>query len=72
MSKEIYMAAHEELVNEMLEKFPDMDDDLAYKLTENSAWDRMIDKLSDIADSRNGREIHEQQDHHSTTRNGNA
>ena len=70
MSKEIYMAAHEELVAEMLEQDPDMDEGLAYDMTEDAAWDRMIDKLSDIADSR--KEIHEQQDRYYTTGNGNA
>ena len=67
MSSEIYMAAHEELVNEMLERDPDMDEDLAYTMTEGAAWDRMIDKISDMvdmADCRRREVLHETQPDH--------
>lgn len=52
MSNELYMAAHEELVSEMLERDPDMDEDLAYDMTEEAAWDQMVDKMAYMAECR--------------------
>ena len=50
MSKEMYMAAHEELVEEYLERNPDADESKACDVTAGAAWDRMTDKMADAAD----------------------
>lgn len=50
--RELFMQAHEELIEEMLDESPEMDEDEVIRKTEGAAWERMIDKLSAIADSR--------------------
>ena len=50
MSKELYIAAHEELVEEYLDQHPDATDDEAYERTAYGAWDRMTDRLAAAAD----------------------
>jgi hypothetical protein len=51
MSKELYMAAHEELVEQYLEAHPDATWEQAYEATADGAWDRMRDTLADHADN---------------------
>lgn len=51
MSKEIFMAAHEELVEEYLEKHPDADWSEAYDKTADAANDRYRDKFADMVDA---------------------
>ena len=49
-SGELFMAAHEELIEEMLEANPGMTDEEAERLTEDSVWDRMEGRMADKAD----------------------
>ena len=51
MSKELYIAAHEELVEEYLEAHPDASWDEAYEKTADAAWNRMRDKWADMIDA---------------------
>jgi hypothetical protein len=51
MSKELFMAAHEQLVEEYLEAHPDADWNEAYEATADKAYDRMRDNLADRADA---------------------
>ncbi len=48
--KELYIQAHEELIEEMLEEHPDMDEAEAYDKTAVAAFDRMRDKYADMID----------------------
>ena len=50
MSKELFMAAHEQLVDEYLEAHPEASWDEAYEATADGAWDRLRDNLADRAD----------------------
>ena len=50
--KELFMAAHEELVDEYMEAHPEATWSEAYEKTTDAAHDRMVSKLADIADSR--------------------
>ena len=50
MSKELFIAAHEQLVEEYLEKFPDATESEAYKATSDAAWDRASDNLGGMID----------------------
>jgi hypothetical protein len=50
MSKEAYMAAHEQLVEEYLEAHPNATWQQAYDRTADGAWDRSRDNLADAAD----------------------
>ena len=50
MNKEIFMAAHEELIEEYLEDHPWATDSEAYDATADGAYVRMKDKLADQAD----------------------
>ena len=50
MSKELYLDAHEELVAEMLETHPEMDEAKAYDMTADAAMDRMTDKYAGMID----------------------
>ena len=51
MSKEHFMAAHEELVEEYLEQHPEADWSEAYERTSDAAYGRMTDRLADHADT---------------------
>lgn len=51
MSKELYIAAHEALIDEYLDQHPEADEALAYDLTADSAYGRMTDHLADMADA---------------------
>jgi hypothetical protein len=49
MSKELFMSAHEELIEEEMER-TGCDWTTAYELMADRAWDRMTDRLADMAD----------------------
>lgn len=51
MSKELFMAAHEELVEQYLLDHPDADWNEAYEKTADGAHDRMRDKFADMIDT---------------------
>ena len=51
MSKEHYMAAHEEMIGEYMEKYPDADYAEAYDKTADAAYDRMVNNLAAQADN---------------------
>lgn len=50
MSKELFIAAHEELVEQYLLDHPDADWNEAYEKTADGAYDRMRDKFADMVD----------------------
>lgn len=50
MSKELWMKAHEELIEEAMEADPSLDWSQAYTLTAAGAHQRMVDKLANAAD----------------------
>lgn len=47
MSKEMFMAAHEELIQRYLEAHPEATEAEAYDKTADRAYDRMTDKMAD-------------------------
>lgn len=51
MSKELFIAAHEELIERFLEKHPEATEAEAYDKTAGRAYDRMVDNLADRADT---------------------
>lgn len=51
MSKEHFIAAHEQLVTEYLDRHPNADWREAYDKTADRAYDRMRNNLSDMADA---------------------
>lgn len=51
MTKELYIAAHEDLIGEYLDQHPEADEALAYDLTADAAYDRMTDRFADMADA---------------------
>lgn len=50
MTKQYFIDAHEELISELMEANPNMSWSRAYELTADSAYERMKDKLADMAD----------------------
>jgi hypothetical protein len=50
MSKEHFMAAHEALVEEYLDEHPEATWEQAYSATADGAYNRMRDRLADMAD----------------------
>ncbi len=50
MTKEFFMAAHEELIAEYLERHPNASETEAYDKTADLAYNRMRDRLADLAD----------------------
>lgn len=60
MSKELFMAAHEELIERYLEEHPDADWNEAYERTADGAYNHMRDRLADMADSLRNRAKYEQ------------
>ena len=50
MSKELYIAAHEQLIEEYLETHPAATEAEAYEATADGAWDRMTDNIAHQAD----------------------
>jgi hypothetical protein len=51
MSKELFIIAHEELIEAYLEAHPNATWDEAYDKTADGAYDRMRDKYADMADA---------------------
>lgn len=51
MSKELFMVAHDELIERYLERHPDADWDEAYEKTADAAYDHMCDKYADMIDA---------------------
>lgn len=51
MSKELYIAAHEALIDEYLEETGSDDWGAAYEATADQAFERMQDQLADRADA---------------------
>ena len=49
--KELYIAAHEELIAQYLDDHPEATDAEAYEATADGAYDRYRDKLADLADA---------------------
>ncbi len=50
MSKEHFIQAHEELIEQYLERHPNATEAEAYDKTADGAYDRMTDRLADMAD----------------------
>lgn len=50
MGVELYIAAHEELIEEYLESHPECSEDQAYDDTADAAYERMQDKYADMID----------------------
>lgn len=48
--KELFIAAHEELIERYLERHPEATEAQAYEATADRAYDRMVDNLADRAD----------------------
>lgn len=46
MSKELFMAAHEQLIAEYMEEHPDADESEVYEMMADRAFDRMADNLA--------------------------
>jgi hypothetical protein len=59
MSKELYMQAHEELIEEAMEADPTLDWSQAYTLTAAGAYERMVDKIANAADEAKDRAKYE-------------
>lgn len=51
MSKELFIAAHEELIEKYLERHPNATEAEAYEKTADGAYDRMCDRFADMADN---------------------
>lgn len=51
MSKELFIQAHEELIEEFLEQNPSATEQEAYDRTADMAWGRASDKLADMIDN---------------------
>jgi hypothetical protein len=50
MSKELFMAAHEELIEKYLEKHPEATEAEAYDKTADGAYGLMADRIADMID----------------------
>lgn len=50
MSKELFIAAHEQLIEEYLECHPNATEAEAYEKTADGAWDRARDNFADMVD----------------------
>lgn len=50
MSKELFMKAHEQLIEEYLEEHPEANEDEAYEKTADKAYLRMGNNLADMGD----------------------
>ena len=55
MSKELWMAVHEEMVEEYLMEHPDAEWSEAYEKTADAVSDRFRDKFADMIDSARAR-----------------
>ena len=59
MSKELYIAAHEELIEEYMNDHPNADWSEAYEKTADGANDRSRDKFADMVDAARDRAKYE-------------
>lgn len=59
MSKELFIAAHEELVEQYLNDHPEANWSEAYERTADAAYDRMRDKFADMVDAAKERRKYE-------------
>lgn len=50
MSKELYIEATEQIIEELMEKDPSLSWDEAYDISADLAYDRMTDNLADAID----------------------
>ena len=50
MSKELFIAAHEQMIEEYLERHPNATEAEAYEKTANGAYDRYRDNFADMVD----------------------
>lgn len=50
MSKELFMAAHDQLIEEYMEAHPEASEHEAYEKTADNAYGRMTDNLADRID----------------------
>ena len=50
MSKELFIAAHEQLIDEALSADPKIEWETAYESTADEAWNRMVDNMAHKAD----------------------
>lgn len=50
MSKELYIAAHEEAVDEYMEAHPEATEEEAHQKTANAAYERMVQKYAALID----------------------
>jgi len=56
MSKEMYIAAHEQMIKEFMEENPEATEDEAYVKTADAAYGRMVNNMSAQADAYADRE----------------
>lgn len=61
MTKELFIDAHEELIEIYLEQHPEASEAEAYDKTADAAYERMRDNLADMADALRQREKEERQ-----------
>lgn len=47
---DLLMAAHDALAEEYLAEHPEASEEEAYAATDDKAWDRMCDRMADMAD----------------------
>ena len=55
MSKEWFMDAHEQLIEEYMDEHPEATDAEAYEKTADAAYERMIDNMAAAADAERDR-----------------
>ena len=55
MTKEWFIAAHEELIAEYMDEHPEATESEAYEATGDAAYDRMIDMMADAGDAEHDR-----------------
>ena len=53
MSKELYIQAHEQLIEEYLSEHQTASENEAYEATADQAWNKMADNMADMADRLN-------------------
>jgi len=56
MSKEMYIAAHEQMIKEFMEENPEATEDEAYVKTADAAYGRMVNNMTAQADAYADRE----------------
>jgi len=56
MSKDMFIEAHNQLIEKYLESHPEATEAQAYDITADGAWDKMVDNYADLAASLRKRE----------------